>query len=91
VLDKNEVAFLEALAPREFAADFGDGADILMAHDDGGARRRMLVELDVGTANAADFHHQQRGVLGNVRHRIFADFGLARPGSHRRQYFFGHF
>ena len=47
-----------------------------------------LVELDVGAADAGDLHLHQRGVLGDLRHGIFADLGPARPGPHRRQHFF---
>ncbi len=90
VLDEDEVAFLESLAPGEFAARLGDGADILMPHDRGRVARRVLVELDVGAADAADLHLHQRGVLRDVRHGIFADFGLARSGPHRRQHLFCH-
>ena len=90
MLDEDEIAFLETLAAGEFAAGLGDGADILMPHDHRRGGRRMLVELDVGAADAADLHLHQRRVLRDVRHRIIADFGLARPGAHRRQYFFGH-
>src|SRR5580704_4582948 len=53
VLDENQIAFLEALALGELAAGLGDVADILVAHDGGLVARRMLVELDVGAANAA--------------------------------------
>src|SRR5580704_8762743 len=90
VLDKDEIALLKSLPSREFTAGFGDGADILVTHDDGGARRRMLVEFDVGAADAAYFQLHDRGSLGNTRHRIVTDFGRARPRSHRRQYFFLH-
>src|SRR5271170_4150748 len=50
MLDKNQVAFLKTLAAGEFAAGLGDDADILMPHDDGGARRRVLVKFHVGAA-----------------------------------------
>jgi hypothetical protein len=79
VLDEDQVAFLEALALGELAAGLGDIADVLVAHDGGLVARRVLVELDVGAADAADFHFHQRRIRRNVRHRIFADFGLARP------------
>ena len=90
VLDEDEVAFLEALAVRELAAGLGDSADVLVAHDGGLVVRRVCVELDVGAADAGDLHLQQRAVGRHVRHRIFADLGLARSGSHRRQHFFSH-
>jgi hypothetical protein len=35
VLDEDEVAFLETLAPGELAARLGDIADVLVAHDHG--------------------------------------------------------
>ena len=78
VLDEDEIAFLEALAAGELAAGLGDGADVLVAHDHRRRRRRMLVELDVGAADAGDLDLHQRGILRNVRHRIFADLGRAR-------------
>jgi hypothetical protein len=81
---------LEALALGELAAGFGDVANVLVAHDGGLVVWRVLVELDVGTADAADLHLHQRGVGRDVRHRIFADFGLARGGSDGRQHFFCH-
>ena len=90
MLDKDQVAFLEALARGEFAAGLGDDADILMSHDGRRVARRMLVELDVGAADAADFHLHQRRVRRDIRHRILADFGLARPRAHRRQHCFSH-
>src|ERR1700733_4399910 len=90
VLDKDEVSLLETLARRELTAGLGNIADIFVAHDGGLVVRRMLVELDVGAADAADLHLHQRRVLRDIRHGIFADFGLARPGAHRRQYFFSH-
>src|SRR5580698_2989388 len=90
VFDKDEISLFESFAKREFAAGLGDSADVLVAHDGGLIVRRMLVELDVGAADAADLHLHQRRVLRDIRHGIFADFGLARPGAHRRQYFFSH-
>ena len=60
VLDEHQVAFLEALALGELAAGLGDDADVLVAHDGGLVVRRMLVELDVGAADAADLHLHQR-------------------------------
>ena len=83
MFDEDEIAFLKTLAAGEFAAGFGDGADVFMAHDHRRSRWRMLVKLDVGAADAADFHFHQRGVLRDVRHRKFAQFGPARPGPHR--------
>ena len=60
VLDEDQIAFLEALALGELAAGLGDVADILVAHDGGLVVRRVLVELDVGAADAADLHLHQR-------------------------------
>src|SRR5580693_2727725 len=91
MFNEDETALLEPLAAGEFTAGLGDSADVLVAHDSGLVVRRMLVELDVGAADAADLHLHQRRVLRDIRHGIFADFGLARPGTHRRQYFFSHF
>jgi len=90
VLHEHQVAFLETLAGGEFAAGLGDHADILVTHDDVLFGRRMLVELDVGAADAADLHLQQRGIRRDVRHRVFANFGPARPDPHRRQHFLCH-
>src|SRR5262249_7541649 len=90
VLDEDEIAFLESLAAGEFAAGLGDSADIFVPHDHRGVRRRMLVELDVGAADAADFHFHQRGVLRNVRHGKFAQFGPAGADPHRRYYLLRH-
>ena len=59
VLDEDEIAFLEALALGELAAGLGDIADVLVAHDGGLVVRRMLVELDVGAADAGDLHLHQ--------------------------------
>ena len=91
VLDEHQVAFLETLAPRELAARLRDGADVLVAHDHRGVGRRMRIELDVGAADAADLHLHERAIGRDVRHGIFADLGLARTCSHRRQHFFCHF
>ena len=91
VLDEDQIAFLEALALGELAAGLGDIADILVAHDDGRCAGRVLVKLDVGAADAADLHFHQRRIRRNVRHRVFADFGLARPRPHGCQYLLGHF
>jgi hypothetical protein len=90
MLDENQVALAEPFALGEFAAGLGDGADILVPHDHRRVRRRMLVELDVGAADAADLHLHQRTVRRDVRHRVFADFGLARPGPDGRQHFLSH-
>ena len=90
VLDEDQIAFLEALALGELAAGLGDVADVLVAHDGGLVVRRMLVELDVGAADAADLHLHQRRVGRDVRHRVFADFGLARSGPDGRQHFLCH-
>ena len=90
VLDENEVALLEALAVGELAAGLGDVSNILVAHDGGLVVRRVRVELDVGAADAGHLHLQQCAVGRHVRHRIFADLSLARPGSDRRQHFFSH-
>ena len=77
VLDENQVAFAEALAAREFAAGLGDVTDVLVAHDHGAWRRRSLVELDVGSANARDFHFEQSAIGGNLGHGKFANFSFA--------------
>src|SRR5262249_9756046 len=53
VLHEHQVALLEALAPGEFAARLGDGADVLVAHDHRSLRRRGLVDLDLGSPAAA--------------------------------------
>jgi hypothetical protein len=90
VLDEDQIAFLEALAARKLASRLGDVADILMAHDGRRIVRRRLVELHVGAADAGDFHLQKRRVVRDLRHRIFADFHLARPRADRRQYLFRH-
>src|SRR6516162_924607 len=86
VLDENEIALLESLAAGEFAAGLGDGADIFVAHDHWSVRRRMFVGLDVGAADATDFHFHQRGILRNLRHRKFAQLGPALSDPYRRQY-----
>ena len=90
VLDEDEVAFLDPLALDEAAARLDDGADILVPHDDRRVRRRLGVELHVGAADAGDLHLEQRALLRNLRHRIFAQLGLMRAGAHRRQYLFRH-
>src|SRR5688572_28780910 len=77
VLDEYQVAFLEALAPRELAPSLGDGPDILVAHDGRRGPRRVLVELDVGAADAGDLHLHERRVLRHVRHWKLADLHLA--------------
>src|SRR5271169_6649690 len=84
VLDEHEIAFLEALAPREFPARLGDVTDILVAHDDGALRRRRLVELDVGPANPGDLHLEQGAILGNLGHGKFANLSGARADSNGR-------
>ena len=88
VLDKNEIAFLKTLAASEFAAGFGNGADIFMAHDHRRIGRRMLVKLHVGAADAADFHFHQSGILRNVRHGEFAQLGPAGSDTHRGKHLF---
>ncbi len=90
VLDEHQVAFLEALAPGEFAPGPGDHADVFVPHDDRGGRGRGLVELDVGAANPGHFHLHQRAVRRDVRHREFAQLGPARPGPDGGQDFFAH-
>ena len=90
MFDEDEVAFLETLAAGEFAAGLGDDADILVAHDHRGIGRRMLVELDIGAADAADFHLHQRAVLRDVGHRIFPNLGLARTHANGCKDFFDH-
>ena len=90
VLDEDEVAFLETLAARELAARLGHETDVLVAHDGGLVVRRVLVELDVGAADAADLHLQQCGILRNIGHRVFANFGFARADPHGRKDFFHH-
>ena len=59
MLDEDEIAFLEALALGEFAAGLGDSADVLVTHDGGFVVRRVLIELDVGAADAGDLHLHQ--------------------------------
>ena len=90
VLDEDEIAFLEALAAGELATGLGDVADVLVTHDDGRRSRRMGVELDVGAADARDFHLHQRRVVGDIRHGIFAEFGFAGAGANRRENFLDH-
>ena len=90
VLHEHQIALPETLAPCELAAGLGDKADILVAHDDRGAGRRRLVQLDVGPANARHLHLHKRGIFRDFRHRVFADLGLARPGSNGRKDFFHH-
>jgi len=68
VLDEHQIALLEAIALGELAAGLGDVADVLVTHDRGLVVRRMLVELDVGAADAADLHLHQGGISRNVRH-----------------------
>ncbi len=91
MLNEDKIAFLETFALGEFAAGLRDIADILMAHDGGLIARRVLIKLDVGAADAADLHFHQRRIRRNIRHRIFADFGLARPRPYGCQYLLGHF
>ena len=79
---------MKPLAAREFASRFGDGTDVLVAHDGGFVVGRMRVEFDIGAADAGNFHLQQRAVGGDIRHGIFADFGFARADSHGCYYFF---
>src|SRR5205823_10004334 len=67
----------DALPICELAAPPGDGADVLVAHDHRGARRRGLVELDVGAADPGDLHPQEGAVLGDVRHGKLAHLGPA--------------
>src|SRR5439155_8621465 len=82
------VAFLEALAARELAPRLRDVADVLVAHDDRRLRGRGLVELHVGAADAADLDLEQRRVLRDVGHGVFADLRGRRSGPHSGQYFF---
>ena len=77
VLHEDQVAFLEALAAGEFLAALGDVADVLVAHDAGGGHRGMCVELHIRAADARDFHLHEGGVVRDVGHGEFADFGLA--------------
>src|SRR5258705_213402 len=78
VLDEYQIAFLKPLAPGELAPRLGDGADILVAHDHRALGRRRLVKLDIGSADSGDLHLHQGGVVRDIRHRVFADLGLAR-------------
>jgi hypothetical protein len=90
MLDENEIAFLETLAAGELFAGLGDIADILVAHDRGLVIWRMRVKLDVSAADAGHFNLEQGGVVRDVRHGKFPDLGLARTGTHCRQYFLCH-
>jgi hypothetical protein len=90
VFHEHQVALLEALASGELAARLGDRADVLVAHDHRALGRRRLVQLDVGSADPGDLHLHQGRVFRDVRHRIFADLGLARAYSHGRKDFFHH-
>ena len=63
VLDEDQVSFLEALAFGELAARLVDVADVLVPHDHRRARRRLLVQPDVGSADSRDLHLQQGAVL----------------------------
>src|SRR3954469_19904048 len=56
VLDEDEVAFLEALAPNELRAGLRNHADVFVAHDHRRARGRRLIELHVGAANSGNLH-----------------------------------
>src|SRR5262249_61198597 len=85
VLDEHEVALAESLAPGELAAGLGDHADVLVAHDDRRVGRRLLVELDVGAADAGHLHLHEGAVGRDVRHGKLAQLRPARTGTHRRQ------
>src|SRR5882672_2862047 len=87
VLDEDQVAFLEAFPAGEFTPGLGDDADVLVAHDHRRRRGRRLVELDVGAADAGDLHLHERAVRRDLRHRKFADLGLAGPRAYRGEYF----
>src|SRR5216684_2428361 len=54
VLDKDQVALLEALAARELAAGLGNHPDVLVPHDGGLVVRGVRIELDVGAEYAGD-------------------------------------
>ena len=84
------IAFPETFPALKFAACFRDDADVFVAHDDGGLGRRVEIELYVGAADAAHFDLQEGGVIGDVWHGIFADFGRAGRGADSGKNFFGH-
>src|SRR5262249_56618411 len=86
VLHEHQVALLETLAPGELAPRLGDDADVLVAHDHRALGRRGLVELDISAADAGDLHLHQSGVVGHIRHRVFADLSLARAHPDHRQH-----
>ena len=90
VFDEHEIAFLEPLAAREFAPGLGDNADVLVPHNHRALSGRALVELHIGAAYSRHLHLHQGGILRDIRHRVFADLGLARTHPHRRQNTFRH-
>src|SRR5262249_42081131 len=90
MLDKDQIAFLEALAAGEFAPRFRDHSDFLVAHDHRLFGRRRFVKFTIVSADSGDLHLHQRGVPRDTRHRIFADLGLAWTHANRRHYAFRH-
>src|SRR5664279_2554882 len=90
MLNKDQVALLEALSASEFLAGLGDVTDILVAHDCGRSIRWRLEQLHIRAADTGNFHLQQRRILRNVRHREFADLHLAWAGTDRRSYHLCH-
>src|SRR5215470_14125157 len=90
MLDEHQVALAKPFALGELAPGLGDGADVLVAHDDRRGGRRLLVQLDVGAADAGDVHPHQGGVGRDIRHGKLAQLGFARAHPHRRQHLLCH-
>src|SRR5881296_2289116 len=63
VLDKDEVAFLKTLAPRELSPCPFDDTDVFVSHDDRGFRWRLFVKLHIRAADPRNFHLHQRAIF----------------------------
>src|SRR5262249_30686320 len=90
MLDKDQIAFLEALAAGEFAPPLRDHSDVLVAHDHPALGRRRLVKFYIASADSRALPLLLHGVVRDTRHGIFADLGLAGPHATRRHYAFRH-
>src|SRR6266536_3759006 len=88
VLEKDEIALVEAFLGRERLAGSGQAADVLVPHDQRAAPQRQAVLADVGPTDASDLDLQQRRIVGNRREIQLPQFGGRWSYLYRGQHLF---